>query len=124
MGYVIGHCFPTGVHVTQFPGDFWLWLEMVISGCVCTTGAGAGCMNVKDISACCVGIAIVEASATASAFLTLASQFCWENVGSYPIFTFLSCDSFSMLCLVTMALLFTGVALDYFENGEGLGLEG
>ena len=97
---------------------------MVTSGLMCATGALTGHVNIKDTSACCVSIATMGASAAASAYLTWASQFCWENVGSYPTFTFLGCDSFSVLCLVTMALLFTGVALCHFATGEGLGLEG
>ena len=31
-GYSVGHCFPGGVHFTQYPGDFWVWLDKVTNG--------------------------------------------------------------------------------------------
>ena len=97
---------------------------MVTNGWMCATGVVAGCENVKDISTCGVGIATVEACAMASASLTWVSQFWWKGAGSYPTFIFLGLASLSILCLVTMALLFTGVALGHFVNGKGLSLDG
>ena len=47
-----GHFFPTGMHVTQYPGDFWVWSDMVTDDWVGTAGNVACCVNAKDASAC------------------------------------------------------------------------
>ena len=49
MYYVEGHFFLTDVHVGQYPGDFWVWLEMVTNSWMGTAGTVAGCVNVNDI---------------------------------------------------------------------------
>ena len=50
MGYSVGHCFLTDVHVAQYPWDFWVWPDKVTNGWVGTAGTVAGCMNLKDDS--------------------------------------------------------------------------
>ena len=83
IGYVVGHFFPAGVHVTQCPGQIWLsvWWGMVINGWVCTTEVVTGGVNVKGVSACQDSIATMEACATASAFLMWVRQFYWKGAG-------------------------------------------
>ena len=56
IGYSFGHCFLAAVHMAQYLGDFWVWLDMVTNGLVGAAGNVAGCMNVKDASVCWVGI--------------------------------------------------------------------
>ena len=131
MGYSLGHCFPAGVHITQYPGNLSVWSDKVTNGQVGTAGTVVGCMNVVDAAACLVDIttnaagwANVGVWNVASASLAWASQFHWKNAGRYPIFIFLSFDSFSILYLLTTLLLLTGVSLGLFANGEGLCLEG
>ena len=46
-GYSFGHCFPVGVHMAQYSGDFLVWLD---------SGTVDGCANVQDASVCWVGI--------------------------------------------------------------------
>ena len=51
MGHSVGHCFLTGVHVTQYPGYFWVWLDKVTDGWVGTYGTMIAHVNVKDAPA-------------------------------------------------------------------------
>ena len=46
MGYSLQHCFPVGLNILQYPGDFHVWLDMVNDSWVVTAGTVAGCVIV------------------------------------------------------------------------------